>query len=75
MIRQERAASRFSTQFRYPYLDDEIVRLSVNMPLHLKQNLEYFNQMRVWINWRRKINRKRHSSQIWIRKIAYQRKR
>ena len=42
MIRQERAASRFSTQFRYPYLDDEIVRLSVNMPLHLKQKFRIF---------------------------------
>jgi asparagine synthase (glutamine-hydrolysing) len=42
MIRQERASSRHSNQFRYPYLDDEIIKLSVNMPLHIKQRINFF---------------------------------
>ena len=42
MIRQDRTCSRFSNQFRYPYLDDEIIKLSVNMPLRLKQRINLF---------------------------------
>ena len=44
MIRQERASSRFGIQFRYPYLDDEIIKMSVNMPLHLKQKFNIFQK-------------------------------
>ena len=42
MIRQERSASRFGVQFRIPFLDDEVIKLSVNMPLHLKQKFNLF---------------------------------
>ena len=42
MIRQDRACSRYSTEFRYPFLDDEILKLSVNMPLRIKQRFNFF---------------------------------
>lgn len=42
MIRQDRACSRHSIEFRYPFLDDEILKLSVNMPLRIKQRFNFF---------------------------------
>ena len=42
MIRQDRACSRYSVEFRYPFLDDEIIRTSVNMPLKIKQKFNFF---------------------------------
>ena len=42
MIRQDRACSRYSIEFRYPFLDDEILKLSVNMPLKIKQKFNFF---------------------------------
>ena len=42
MIRQDRACSRYSIEFRYPFLDDEILKLSVNMPLRIKQRFNFF---------------------------------